>query len=162
MSLDLETVKEVEKLVKRYLVNNRSVVDPTPEWEEDLLQETILVLLEGYGGVKVEGNKYFAVQMAATRLGYQSACQETTDFNFSDESAGVPRVSPSPDPEADVDLKDWMVVNLEIDELLAASMKMQNYTQHDIAETLGVSQQKVSEIIKNVRIKALKGGLYVN
>jgi len=162
MSLNAETVKEVEKLVTRYLVNNKSVADQSPEWKEDLLQETILVLLQGYRGVKVDGNKYFAVQTAATRLGYQSACSEATDFDFSDEGVGVPRVSPSPDPEADVDLKDWMVVNLDMDELLAASMKMQNYTQGDIAETLGVSQQRVSEIIKNVRIKALKGGLYVN
>ncbi len=162
MSLDANTLSEVERLVTRYLVTNRAVTDQNPEWKDDLLQETVLVLLEGYGGVKIDGNKYFAVQMAATRLGYKSSCVEETDFDFTDEEAGTPRVSATPDSIAEIDLDDWMAVHLTLEEMVIAKMLVQEFTQTEIADALGVTQQKVSLLLKIVRLKIMKGGFNVN
>ena len=85
MQITEEVMSDVKVLVNRFVRVN-TTVDQSPEFREDLLNETFLVLLEGYGGAKIDGEKYFAVQMAAKRLGWKSASDEKTGVDLSTES----------------------------------------------------------------------------
>lgn len=163
MSLTTEHLVDIRAAVARYIATNRSVGDVSREWKEDLFQESVLVLLEGYGGVKIAGSKYFAVQMAAKRLGYSSAAVESTDYDFSaDNPLDSIRGNTGQNHEQEVEIQDWMDTKLTgyqrsiVDGLLAGE------SQERIAESLGVSQSTIAIRIKEIRVEAQKAGYNVN
>ncbi len=136
--------KDVEAAVSLYL--SATKVRPSQDWRDDLTQETHLVLLEGYGGAKVEGKLYFAVQMAATRLGFSNACGEDTGHDFSIDEGATPsgRRNTDDDYVSQLEVDDWVEAKLDRDQQFIVKHLVEGYTQADIASKVGVSQQAIS------------------
>ena len=146
-----DQMQDVEASVSQYL--HATKMQPMQDWRDDLTQETYLVLLEGYGGARVEGKVYFAVQMAAARLGYSNACEEDTGHDFSAEEGSVPsgRRNTEDDFVQQMEVDDWRDNKLNGYQNDIVSLLLEGHSQEDIARRLGVSQQTISRRVVEIR-----------
>ncbi len=143
-------IDDIEASVTLYLANTGN---SDQSWRDDLTQETYLVLLEGYGGAKVEGKVYFAVQMASARLGFTNACDESTGHDFSIEEGKAPsgRRNTEDDHVEQLEIDDWREAKLSGHQNEIVSLLLEGRSQDDIARRLGVSQQTISLRIKEIQ-----------
>ena len=161
MQITEEVMSDVKVLVNRFIRIN-DYANQSPEFKEDLLSETFLVLLEGYGGARIEGEKYFAVQMAARRLGWKSSSDEQTGVDLSTESNYRVMGNSGQNHEQDVDIKDWMDTKLSGYQQEIVHALMAGESQEQIAQSHGVSQPTIAARVKEIRIEAMKAGYNVN
>lgn len=130
---------------------------------DDLVNESVLATLEGYAGLKVDGDPRFAVKHAAARLS-RVECKEQTTHSFPVED-GV-KLNSRPDEGedyiAELEIDDWIETILDEEEQFMVNHLRQGFSQSDIAAMLGVSAVTVSERVKALRVKMIKGGFNVN
>jgi len=130
---------------------------------DDLINEAVLALLEGYAGLKVDGDLRYAVKLAAARLS-QVECREQTSHSFTVEEGSKlnSRFDEGEDYVAELEIEDWIETVLDEEEQFMVNHLRQGFSQSDIAAMLGVSSATISERVKALRIKMLKGGFNVN
>jgi hypothetical protein len=140
----------VEASVTLYMANK---INKAPEWKEDLTQETVLVLLEGYGGAKIEGDMRYAVQMAATRMGWSSSCTEKTghDFNIEEGKAPSGRRNTEDDFVQQAEIRDWIEGKLDGEQASIVKLLMLGYTQEEVAAYFGLDQSAISRKLKAIQ-----------
>ena len=148
--LNEKQLHRVGASVTLYMANKP---DKSPEWKDDLTQETILVLLEGYGGAKIEGDIIYAVQMAAARLGWSSSCSEDTGHDFTIEEGNSPsgRRNTEDDFVQQAEIRDWIDTKLDGEQASIVKLLMRGETQEDVAAYFNVTQQAISLKLKAIQ-----------
>ncbi len=150
-----DRLDRIELVAMKYLSNNPSQLR---NYEVgDLVNETVLALLEGYQGLKIEGDISYAVSKAATRLSGVE-CKELTGS----EDADTRIDHASNHHEQELELDDWIETILDSDEQWLARNLSDGYSQEDLASIAGVSTSTISAKVKELRIKMVKGGFNVN
>jgi hypothetical protein len=119
---------------------------------EDLINETVGVLLEGYRGNKVEGETKFAVYHAAERLS-RVECQEMTghDFSTSEGSSPSGRRNTEDDFVQQLEIDDWRANKLDGYQNDIVTLLLAGHNQEDIARRLGVAQQTISRRVAEIQ-----------
>jgi hypothetical protein len=146
-----ETIREIEAAVALYLAATK--MRASKDWRDDLTQETCCVLLEGYGGAKVEGKLMFAVQMAATRMGFSNSCQEMTGHDFVTDEGSSPsgRRNTEDDYVSQLEVDDWMDSKLDDTQHFIVKSLLEGHKQFEIGLSLGIAQQTVSDRITEIQ-----------
>ncbi len=118
----------------------------------DLVNEAVLVLLEGHRGNKIEGETMYAVYHAAERL-RRLGINEMTGHDFSAEEGSVPsgRRNTEDDFVQQMEVDDWRATNLNGYQNDIVSMLLSGHSQNDIARRLGVSQTTVHRRIEEIQ-----------
>ena len=144
-------IEQVEAAVTLYLSATKT--KPTKDWRDDLTQETHLVLLEGYGGAKIEGKLYFAVQMAAARLGFSNGCDEMTGHDFTVDEGATPsgRRNTDDDYVNQMEIDDWVEAKLDPDQRFIVKHLLEGYTHADIAAKVGLARQTITDRVAAIQ-----------
>jgi len=124
---------------------------------DDLVNEAVCALLEGYQGLKIDGDLSFAVSKAAQRLSGVE-CKEVTNV----DGVYVKADFSSNHHEQELELEDWIETILDSDEQWLVRNLSDGYSQKDLAAMAGVSTSTISEKVKELRTKMVKGGFNVN
>jgi hypothetical protein len=118
----------------------------------DLTNETVLVLLEGYRGNKIEGDTKFAVMHAAERLS-RVECQEMTGHDFVSNEGSSPsgRRNTEDDFVQQAEVNDWLNTKLNGEQATIVKLLIRGETQAEIAGYLGVSSSSISVKLKEIQ-----------
>ncbi len=118
----------------------------------DLLNETVLVLLEGYRGNKIEGDTKFAVMHAAERLS-RVECQEITGHDWASEEGSSPsgRRNTEDDFVQQAEVNDWLNTKLSGEQATIVKLLLRGETQAEVASYLGITQQAISLKMKEIQ-----------
>ncbi len=141
--LDATKLEQINQVAKMFLADNPEQLRHYSA--DDLVNETVLVLLEGYGGNKAEGETKYAVSHAAERLS-RVECQEMTGHDFTADEGSAPsgRRNTEDDYVSQLEVDDWVEAKLDPDQQFIVKHLLEGYTQEDIAAKVGLSQQAVS------------------
>ena len=148
--INAERLSLIEQAAKMYIRDNPGQLQ---NYElEDLVNETVCVLLEGYAGQKIEGDAKFSVRNAAYRLG-QVECQEMTGHDFTADEGAAPsgRRNTEDDYVSQLEVDDWVETKLDPDQQFIVKHLLAGYTQEDIAAKVGVSQPTVHRLIAAIQ-----------
>ena len=129
---------------------------------DDLINETVLVYLEGYRGNKTDGDTKYAVSHAAERLS-RVECKEMTGHDFTADEGSAPsgRRNTEDDYVSQLEVDDWVETKLDDDQQFIVRHLLQGYTQEDIAAKVGLSQPTIHRAIKAIQ-EIVKGDFDVN
>ena len=148
--IDDRKQNSIEQVAKMFLGDN-------PEQSrhyslEDLVNETVLVLLEGYRGNKLEGDTKFAVYAAAERLS-RVECQEMTGHDFISDEGSSPsgRRNTEDDYVSQLEVDDWMDSKLDDTQHFIVKRLLEGRTQFEIGQSLRIAQQTVSDRIAEIQ-----------
>ena len=148
--IDDRKQNSIEQVAKMFLGDN-------PEQSrhyslEDLVNETVLVLLEGYRGNKLEGDTKFAVYAAAERLS-RVECQEMTGHDFISDEGSSPsgRRNTEDDYVSQLEVDDWMDSKLDDTQHFIVKSLLEGRTQFEIGQSLRIAQQTVSDRIAEIQ-----------
>lgn len=153
MTIKLETYDQLKQCCSKYVARTGYDGDP-----EDLLQEAALIIMQGHRGIKEEGDKYYAAQMAAERIsrGMIEKVESTgheVDFLAGDSPTG--RRNRSSDFTEEVDNQDWIETKLDKEQQAIVHCLLEGWTHGDVAHEMAVDRstatrkiQKIQEIAK--------------
>ena len=129
---------------------------------DDLINETVLVYLEGYRGNKTDGETKYAVSHAAERLS-RVECKEMTGHDFTADEGSAPsgRRNTEDDYVSQLEVDDWVETKLDDDQQFIVRHLLQGYTQEDIAAKVGLSQPTIHRAIKVIQ-EIVRGDFDVN
>ena len=118
----------------------------------DLVNETVLVLLEGYCGCKLDGKLSYAVSHAAERLARVELKEKTGhDFTYEEGSSPSGRRNTEDDFVQQMDIDDWVQTELTQDQQFVVRHLVDGFTQDDIAAKVGVSRSTIKRTIDEIR-----------
>ena len=118
----------------------------------DLVNETVLVLLEGYSGCKLDGKLSFAVRHASERLARVELKEKTGhDFSYEEGSSPSGRRNTEDDFAQQIEIDDWVASTLTQDQQFVVSHLVGGFTQDDIAAKVGVSSSTIQRTIDEIR-----------
>jgi hypothetical protein len=143
----LEQIKQVSKMFLR----------DNPEQKRhhelsDLINETVIVLLEGYRGNKIDGDTKFAVLHAAERLS-RVECQEMTGHDFLAEEGSSPsgRRNTEDDFVQAIEIREWIDTTLDGEQATIVKLLMRGHSQEDVANCFSITQQAISDKLKAIQ-----------
>ena len=144
---DLERISNVVSL---YMSSHPA--QATQYEASDLVNETVLVLLEGYGGSKIEGDLKYTVLHAAERLSRLDLKEKTGhDFSYEEGSSPSGRRNTEDDFVQQIEIDDWVATELTQDQQFVVSHLVGGFTQDDIAAKVGVSSSTIQRTIDEIR-----------
>jgi hypothetical protein len=158
--LDQTKLDQINQVSKMFLSDNPEQLRHYSL--DDLINETVLVYLEGYGGNKTDGDTKYAVSHAAERLS-RVKCEEMTGHDFTADEGSAPsgRRNTEDDYVSQLEVDDWVETKLDDDQQFIVRHLLQGYSQVDIASKVGVSQQAISLRVAAIQ-EIVKGGFDVN
>ena len=133
--LDATKIEKINQVAKMFLADNPEQLRHYSA--DDLVNETVLVLLEGYRGNKAEGETKFAVSHAAERLS-RVECQEMTGHDF---TADV----------SQLEVDDWVEAKLDPDQQYIVKHLLEGYTHADIAAKVGLARQTITDRVAAIQ-----------
>ncbi len=118
----------------------------------DLINETVLVYLEGYGGHRVEGETKYAVSHAAERLS-RVECQEMTGHDFVADEGSTPsgRRNTEDDYVSQLEVDDWVSAKLDPDQQFIVKHLLEGYTHADIGAKVGLARQTITDRVAAIQ-----------
>jgi len=142
--LDASKLEKINQVAKLFLADNPEQLRHYSL--DDLVNETVLVYLEGYGGNKAEGETKFAVSHAAERLS-RVECQEMTGHDFTADEGSVPsgRRNTDDDYVSQLEVDDWIETKLDEDQQYIVKHLMQGCTHADIAAKVGLARRTITD-----------------
>lgn len=145
-----ERLSLIEQAAKMYL---RSNPEQLRNYElSDLVNETVVVLLEGYAGQKVDGDATYSVRHAAYRLG-QNECQEMTGHDFTADEGSTPsgRRNTEDDYVSQLEVDDWVEAKLDPDQQFIVKHLLEGYTHDDIAAKVGLDRSSITRRVAAIQ-----------
>jgi len=142
--LDDTKLEKINQVAKLFLADNPEQLRHYSL--DDLVNETVLVYLEGYGGNKAEGETKFAVSHAAERLS-RVECQEMTGHDFTADEGSAPsgRRNTEDDYVSQIEVDDWIETKLDGDQQYIVKHLMEGYTHEDIAAKVGLARRTITD-----------------
>ena len=143
-------LERISKVVSIYMASHPS---QAAQYEAaDLVNETVLVLLEGYGGSKIEGDLKYTVLHAAERLARVDLKEKTGhDFTYEEGSSPSGRRNTEDDFVQQIEIDDWVASTLTQDQQFIVSHLVDGFTQDDIAAKVGVSSSTIQRAVEEIR-----------
>ena len=143
-------LERIGKVVSIYMASHPA--QATQYEAADLVNETVLILLEGYGGAKLDGDLQYSVLMAARRLA-RVDLKEKTGHDFSCEEGSSPsgRRNTEDDFAQQIEIDDWVASTLTQDQQFIVSHLVDGFTQDDIAAKVGVSSSTIQRAVEEIR-----------
>ena len=143
-------LERIGKVVSVYMASHPA--QATQYEAADLVNETVLVLLEGYGGAKLDGDLQYSVLMAARRLARVDLKEKTGhDFTYEEGSSPSGRRNTEDDFVQQIEIDDWVASTLTQDQQFIVSHLVDGYTQDDIAAKVGVSSSTIQRAVEEIR-----------
>jgi RNA polymerase sigma factor (sigma-70 family) len=143
-------LERIGKVVSIYMASHPA--QATQYEAADLVNETVLILLEGYGGAKLDGDLQYSVLMAARRLARVDLKEKTGhDFTYEEGSSPSGRRNTEDDFVQQMDIDDWVQTELTQDQQFVVSHLVSGHTQDDIAAKVGVSRSTIKRTIDEIR-----------
>ena len=143
-------LERIGKVVSIYMASHPA--QATQYEAADLVNETVLILLEGYGGAKLDGDLQYSVLMAARRLARVDLKEKTGhDFSYEEGSSPSGRRNTEDDFVQQMDIDDWIQTELTQDQQFIVNHLVANFTQDDIAAKVGVSSSTIQRAVEEIR-----------
>ena len=143
-------LERIGKVVSIYMASHPA--QATQYEAADLVNETVLILLEGYGGAKLDGDLQYAVLMAARRLARVNLKEKTGhDFTHEEGSSPSGRRNTEDDFVQQMDIDDWVQTELTQDQQFVVRHLVAGFTQDDIAAKVGVSSSTIQRAVEEIR-----------
>ena len=143
-------LERIGKVVSIYMASHPA--QATQYEAADLVNETVLILLEGYGGAKLDGDLQYSVLMAARRLARVELKEKTGhDFTYEEGSSPSGRRNTEDDFVQQMDIDDWVQTELTQDQQFIVNHLVAGFTQDDIAAKVGVSRSTIKRTIDEIR-----------
>ena len=143
-------LERIGKVVSTYMASHPA--QATQYEAADLVNETVLILLEGYGGAKLDGDLQYSVLMAARRLARLDLKEKTGhDFSYEEGSSPSGRRNTEDDFTQQIEIDDWVASTLTQDQQFVVSHLVGGFTQDDIAAKVGVSSSTIQRTIDEIR-----------
>jgi RNA polymerase sigma factor (sigma-70 family) len=143
-------LERIGKVVSIYMASHPA--QATQYEAADLVNETVLVLLEGYGGAKLDGDLQYSVLMAARRLARVDLKEKTGhDFTYEEGSSPSGRRNTEDDFVQQIEIDDWVASTLTQDQQFIVSHLVDGFTQDDIAAKVGVSSSTIQRAVEEIR-----------
>ena len=143
-------LERIGKVVSIYMASHPA--QATQYEAADLVNETVLILLEGYGGAKLDGDLQYAVLMAARRLARVNLKEKTGhDFTYEEGSSPSGRRNTEDDFVQQMDIDDWIRMELTQDQQFIVKHLVAGHTQEDIAAKVGVSSSTIQRAVEEIR-----------
>ena len=143
-------LERIGKVVSIYMASHPA--QATQYEAADLVNETVLILLEGYGGAKLDGDLQYSVLMAARRLARVNLKEKTGhDFTYEEGSSPSGRRNTEDDFVQQMDIDDWVASTLTQDQQFIVNHLVAGFTQDDIAAKVGVSSSTIQRAVEEIR-----------
>ena len=143
-------LERIGKVVSIYMASHPA--QATQYEAADLVNETVLILLEGYGGAKLDGDLQYSVLMAARRLARVNLKEKTGhDFTYEEGSSPSGRRNTEDDFVQQMDIDDWIQTELTQDQQFIVNHLVSGHTQDDIAAKVGVSSSTIQRAVEEIR-----------
>ena len=143
-------LERIGKVVSIYMASHPA--QATQYEAADLVNETVLILLEGYGGAKLDGDLQYSVLMAARRLARVNLKEKTGhDFTYEEGSSPSGRRNTEDDFAQQIEIDDWVASTLTQDQQFIVSHLVGGFTQDDIAAKVGVSSSTIQRAVEEIR-----------
>ena len=143
-------LERIGKVVSIYMASHPA--QATQYEAADLVNETVLILLEGYGGAKLDGDLQYSVLMAARRLARVNLKEKTGhDFTYEEGSSPSGRRNTEDDFVQQMDIDDWVASTLTQDQQFVVNHLVSGHTQDDIAAKVGVSSSTIQRAVEEIR-----------
>ena len=143
-------LERIGKVVSIYMASHPA--QATQYEAADLVNETVLILLEGYGGAKLDGDLQYSVLMAARRLARVNLKEKTGhDFTYEEGSSPSGRRNTEDDFVQQMDIDDWVASTLTQDQQFIVNHLVSGHTQDDIAAKVGVSSSTIQRAVEEIR-----------
>ncbi len=148
--LDATKLEQINQVAKMFLADNPEQLRHYSA--DDLVNETVLVLLEGYGGNKADGETKYAVSHAAERLS-RVECRELTGHDFTADEGSAPsgRRNTEDDYVSQLEVDDWVAAKLDPDQQFIVEHLMQGYTHDDIAAKVGLARRTITDRVAAIQ-----------
>ena len=119
---------------------------------DDLINETVLVYLEGYRGNKTDGDTKYAVSHAAERLS-RVECKEMTGHDFTADEGSTPsgRRNTEDDYVSQLEVDDWVETKLDDDQQFIVKHLLQGYTHSEIGGKIGLARQTITDRVAAIQ-----------
>ena len=119
---------------------------------DDLVNETVLVYLEGYRGNKIDGETKYAVSHAAERLS-RVECQEMTGHDFTADEGSFPsgRRNTEDDFVNQMEIDDWIEDKLDPDQQFIVRRLLAGYTHAEIGAEVGLARQTITDRVAAIQ-----------
>ncbi len=143
-------LERIGKVVSIYMASHPA--QATQYEAADLVNETVLILLEGYGGAKLDGDLQYSVLMAARRLARVNLKEKTGhDFTYEEGSSPSGRRNTEDDFVQQMDIDDWIQTELTQDQQFVVNHLVSGHTQDEIAAKVGVSSSTIQRAVEEIR-----------
>lgn len=119
---------------------------------DDLINETVLVYLEGYRGNKTDGDTKYAVSHAAERLS-RVECKEMTGHDFTADEGSAPsgRRNTEDDYVSQLEVDDWLETKLDDDQQFIVRHLLQGHTHEEIAAKVGLDRSTITRRVAAIQ-----------
>jgi len=143
-------LERIGKVVSIYMASHPA--QATQYEAADLVNETVLILLEGYGGAKLDGDLQYSVLMAARRLARVDLKEKTGhDFSYEEGSSPSGRRNTEDDFVQQMEIDDWIQTELTQDQQFVVNHLVSGHTQDEIAAKVGVSSSTIQRAVEEIR-----------
>jgi len=148
--LDQNKLDRINQVAKMFLSDNPEQLRHYSI--DDLINETVLVYLEGYRGNKTEGDTKYAVSHAAERLS-RVECQEMTGHDFTSDEGSTPsgRRNTEDDFVSQLEVDDWVEAKLDPDQQFIVKHLLEGYTHDDIAAKVGLDRSSITRRVAAIQ-----------
>ena len=150
MMINDEKIQQITQAAKSFLWRHPTV---SRQYEvSDLVNEGVLIILEGYGGHNLDFAPMYVVQHAAERL-QRVDCKELTGHDFSIEEGSVPsgRRNTEDDFVQQTEIDDWVSETLTPMQATIVQLLLIGATRREIAGKLGLAHSTVTDKIKAIQ-----------
>ena len=143
-------LERIGKVVSIYMASHPA--QATQYEAADLVNETVLIQLEGYGASRLDGDLQYSVLMAARRLARVDLKEKTGhDFTYEEGSSPSGRRNTEDDFAQQIEIDDWVASTLTQDQQFIVSHLVGGFTQDDIAAKVGVSSSTIQRAVEEIR-----------
>ena len=149
MTISNEKIEHLERAAKKWISRHGNQHELG-----DLLNESVLVILENYAGCTAEGRSDFTVQYAVERLSRGlPELKNATGFEMDQVSGTSPSGVRNTDEDfvEQVEVDDWIEVELDLEQQAIVHCLIEGWTHGDIAHEMEVDRSTVTRKIQKIQ-----------
>ena len=149
MTISTQSYEQLQQCAQSWITLNGDRFEA-----DELANEGALIILEGYSGVKEDGDKKFAIQKAAERLSRGlPELDDATGFEMDQVTGTSPSGVRNTDQDfiEQVEVDDWIETKLDKEQQAIVHCLLEGWTHGDIAHEMEVDRSTVTRKLKKIQ-----------